>query len=195
MKTPKTFLASLLSCWTLMAMTTSVQATSLVFMPNHPTVEVGQTQNMGIWIQDMEEGTDLGAFDFTVQYNPNILSFISYSLGPNLGDLSIDDAFDVSSGEIVSGSVNLAEFSFLWDLSGQQDSFYLGTLNFNAIAPGTTALSFSDISMGDYYGNPLTMDTLSGKVSVAAPVPEPSTSLLFILGLLGFSVKFRNRIK
>lgn len=170
-------------------------STSLSFVPNSTTIEVGQTFNLGLWITDLEEGDDLGAFDFSVQYDPAILAFGNYTLGTGLG--SGIDYFDLSLGPDGPGSINLAVVSLLTDLSLQENSFLLATLTFTGTMAGDSELSFSNIFLGDGWGEALGAASGLGHVTVntpaSTPVPEPSTTLLFGVGLILAALRLRKK--
>jgi hypothetical protein len=132
----------------------------------------------------------LGTFDISVGFDTSALSFSSYSLGGLLGDVSLVEALDASSG-VLGGIVNVAEVSLLSGLALdalQPDLFTLATLNFNVInlAEGvTTQLSvLQGAVLGDVSGGSLAV-TEFGSASVEA-IPVPGTLLLLIASLGGW---------
>jgi hypothetical protein len=166
-------------------------AMSLSFSPSSASIGVGESIDIGIVISGLENA-DLGAFDFSINYDSTILGFNSYTLGDGLGDIAAGDADDWSLGDDGAGAINLAEISWLWDLSSQSDAFTLATISFTGIGAGTSPLLFSNVTLGDYWGDPLTATSENGSARVTAPVPVPATIFLMVTGLawvFGFSRK------
>jgi len=155
-------------------------ATTLSFVPSSNQVAVGGNVAVDIRISDIGAGDDLGVFDFNVLFNASVLNLTGYALGTGLGDVNSGDGFDFGAGSIGSGKFNLAELSFLSDLSSQASSFSLGTLYFTSVGAGSSLFSFSDVVLGDAFGNALTADL--GNATISA-VPEPQTVFLFLSGL------------
>ena len=142
------------------------------------------------------EAPSIGTFDLEVYFDSAVLGFIGYQFGDELGNMDLGEALDGSFGETGPGAINLYELSFLNadPTSGpayfgpylddeQPGSFVLATLNFNALAPGTSFLDLYVNYLGDAWSNSLAADISAGAVCVAAaPVPEPSTFLLLAFG-------------
>lgn len=160
-------------------------ATTLSFTPSSSSVGIGGNVAVDITISGLDAGADLGAFDFSVLFNSAALGITGYTLGNGLGDLGAMEALDISAGNIGGGLFNLSEISFLSDLSAQAGTFTLATLYFTGLSNGDSLLSFSNVTLGDAFGNMLAADLGTGTISA---VPEPQILLLFLggLGLLGF---------
>lgn len=71
---------------------------------------------------------------------------------------------------------------FLEDV--QPASFTLATLTFDTLGTGTSPLTLSIRRLGDAFADPLTATPGSGEVVVT---PEPSSMLLFVMGLAGLA--------
>lgn len=183
------------------------QAITLSVNPVTQTVDPGTPVQVDLVIAGLGNHTapSLGAFDLDLSFNAGVLAFTGLTFGGALGDELAGEAFvSFSTG---AGTVNLFEVSllepsatgcifclapYLEDL--QTDSFVLATLDFTALGIGTSALGISINALSDGYGDALTADTQTGRVTVAAAatVPAPSTLLLMMAGLLGFC--YRSRI-
>ena len=173
----------------------------LSFEPSASTFNVSDSIDIDIVISEMEFD-DFATFDFNINYDDTVLAFDSYTLGSQLGDISSGDADDWSWGQgylgdgtfVGGGTIHLSEFSWLWDLSFQPDSFTLATVSFSGINSGISSLSFSNVILGDDWANPLFADLETGTVS---PVPEPATILLLGTGLAAglVGVGFRKRFQ
>lgn len=81
-------------------------------------------------------------------------------------------------------------------LASQSPSFALFTLYFDAIAAGSSSLSFSSISLADAYGNEGGFIANGSNVTVTAvsPVPEPGTLPLFAVGCVFMLYVLRRRL-
>lgn len=171
-------------------------AATLYFLPTTSSIYVGDSINVDIFISGL--GNDnLAAFDFNVNYDDSILTFISYTLYDGLGMIDssdpLADATDLSWGDLGGGVINLSELSWLPDFNSQADTFTLATLSFTGIAKGNGTLSISNTILSDELGAPLDTISNTAGITVAAPVPEPGTMGLFSIGLLGLAGVYRRK--
>ena len=171
-----------------------VWAMSLSFNPSTSNIGIADMIDIDIVASGLEN-TDLATFDLNINYDNSILSFDSYTFTDSLGDVNAGDTSDWSWGDDGFGTLNLAELSWLWDFSFQDDSFVLATVTFLGNEVGISPLFFSDVILGDNWGSPLYYTLNTGLVEVTAPVPEPATMILLSSGLLGFGIFRRKSIK
>ena len=173
----------------------TASAATIGFSPASQTVAVGDFLSVDLVISDLG-GEIVSAYDLDVVYDASILSAVSVSFGPLLGDELLFEVFndyDLS----VPGLVDLAQLSLLSDaqllaLQGG-DSFVLATLGFDAVGLGTSSLDFVFDAFNDIKGmnaQPLEIVAQSG---AASAVPEPSAAVVFALGAAVVAAGIRRR--
>ena len=158
-------------------------AATLSFNPLSPTIMVGETVDIDIIVTGLEN-EDLATFDFDVDYNNLVLSFSGYTLYDGLGVIPAD-ADDWSLGDNGFGSINLAEISYLTDLSNQPDAFILATISLTGLAGGSSALNFTFVDLGDAFGDLIDVSSLGSAAVEVNAVTIPAAAWLLGSGLLG----------
>ena len=161
------------------------------FDPGDQTVEVGDLPRVDLVVSELE-GEIVSAYDLDILYDPSIVRATRVAFNDALGSATFLEALNDFS-VAAPGIVDLAQISLLSDsdLLAEQggDRAILGTIFFEAVAPGTTSLDFVLDATNDIKGrNGLILATVaeSGSIQVldgpAGAVPEPSAALLFLVG-------------
>lgn len=178
----------------LLLFTTGADAVPIVLDPAAQSVGLGETVGLDVVLFDLE-GEIVSAYDLDVVYDPSVLTATHVLFTTQLGDelfFEVLSAFDLSE----PGVVDLAQLSLLPDdelfaLQGG-DRVTVASLVFEAVGTGTSALDYTFDALNDVKGRdgavlPLNPSGASVTVEGGPPnvVPEPRTSALVALGLLG----------
>jgi hypothetical protein len=138
----------------------------------------------------------ISVIDLDLFFDPATLSPVDGSLGdPVLGDqLDVLGLGSFAIATIGVSSISFFELSF--DLPADLDSlqagsFVIGSVTFESLSAGVTALSLSVDSIGDALGDPLLADPVVG--SSVTVIPEPSTILLLLGGVVALAANGRRR--
>ena len=164
----------------------SANAVSLDLLPNQSSVNLGDPVQVELRISGLGAGTapSLGAYDFALAFNPVVLGFGGFTFGDSVLGNQLDLAgFGTVAGFDggTAGRLNVFEISL--DLAGDLDalqaaSFALGTVSFNALGNGVSALQFTSAVWSEAGGNPLAVQLGSGSIRV----PEPVSGMIMVAG-------------
>jgi general secretion pathway protein D len=146
--------------------------------PPSKTVQPGQHFSLNAFITDV---TDLFAFEFDLAFDPTVLSTISVIEGPFLPGGG-STFFVPGSIDNTVGTITLTSGTLIGPIPGVSGSGILATINFQALALGTSPVTLSNVLLLDSNLADITASTADGTVSA---VPEPSTLILLITGILG----------
>lgn len=169
-------------------------AAPLLFVePPYQLIAGGAVTSVELRISGLGDGVapSLGGFDFTILYDPAIISLVGIGFGLDLGDPRLLESL-VFSDQPAAGEVLLQEVSLL-DIAAldaaQPPGFVMVTLTFRGIGAGISPIDYSLVTLADASGGVLQADTASGAIEVL--VPEPGTG--GICGLLLAALVWRRR--
>ena len=142
---------------------------------------------------NVSEVTDLYLWVVTIEWNPSIIEFQSYTEGPFLkagGTTAIMDA------GVSPGKLNRLVCTVLGPVSGVDGSGSLVTFTFKAMSLGTTPISITFSDLLNSNGEHIAHDTHDGTVLVSLPPPPLSVSIspLSASILVGQSVTFTSTV-
>lgn len=152
-------------------------------------IGLGESVTVSVLASGIPAGTDSnGMFGFGFD-----LTFDSLGLSPSnlaLGPLWQSTGFDASLN--TTGRVGLTSNRFFLSSGPSGDDILVATVDFQGLSPGV-----HDLTLGYFTGigdnllfDSATLDTSAsffGAGSISVSVPEPSTSALFLMGLLALS--------
>jgi len=164
-------------------------AGTIYIAPSPTTVLAGQTFTLGVNVTGI---TDLYAFQFDLAFNPAVISATGISEGPFLpgGGTTF---FIPGSIDNVTGAITSTADVVIGAVLGVSGNGTLAWIDFQALAVGTSSLDLSNLLFLDSTGSDITVTSQSGSVVVGTAVPEPSTILLLVGGLIGLAALARGR--
>jgi len=194
-KTPHAFLILLLIANITPA---KLNATPLPYISLNPTQYEAESPSHSFTINvTINDITDLGAWEFKLNYNTTILDAISVSPTPyteNNTDWVPTDAvgifhpdgpptIDDTIGQIWVGALVPAPLG-----GGLTGSFPLITINFTATEKGNSTLDLFYTGLGDSWGDPIDHTAIDGSVTVIPEFPPPTITPILLITTLAASL-------
>jgi hypothetical protein len=167
--------------------TFSSNATTLTLLPS--STDIGKGWNVDFEVVVSDFGSDgIGGFSFEVDYDSDILAFDHWTMADGLGNVGIGEAMDLGSGEVADGIAQCNGSSLLGseELIALQktDQLTLGSISFRGIESGTGNVAFNPSFTVVCNANAAAID-VSNHEGASVNVPEPSSLLLSLSGLMG----------
>jgi hypothetical protein len=120
----------------------------------------------------VDKVTNLGAYEFTLLFNPAIISFVGVTNGPFLG--STGRSVSCIGPVVDSGSVRFGCVTLGAEPDGPTGTGLLARVRFSALAAGTSTLDLTKVILADISGTPLPHMDLDGQVTaIVGPTPTP----------------------
>lgn len=143
-------------------------------------VLVGSPVALDVLIGDI---SDLFAFQFTLSFDPTVLQAAAVTQGSFLS-AGGTTYFGAGTVDNSAGTISFTFETLIGAVPGVSGSGTLAHVAFDTLGAGTSALTFSDTLFLDSALSDVAVQVQDGTLTVQA-VPEPSTWLLFGLGLAG----------
>lgn len=148
--------------------------------PATQTVDAGTDVTFDVTVVGVGDPTGLASYEITLEFDPQILEFASFTNGAFLGSTSrevvcLPHLFDVNGdGEIDPGFVRVGCVTYGGEPPGPTGAGTLGTFTFAALCAGSSDLAFDRIGLGNPAGADIPTGTEDGAVDVeGAPCSEP----------------------
>ena len=170
----------------------STRAGTLNFAPNLLTVSSGQSFSIDVEASNV---TDLYAYQFDVGFDPTILAAVSIVEGPFLATGG-PTSFLPGTIDNGGGSISFNADTLTGAIGGVTGTGVLTTIDFTALAGGSSAISLSNALFLDSNLNTIVIDLTGGTVDVnssltTSDLPASWTEMLLALGVFGIAVYYR----
>jgi general secretion pathway protein D len=149
--------------------TTCSASGAVCVQPGATSVLVGDSFTVGVVASGV---TDLGAYQFELDYNPAIVTVQSIANATFLG--STGRIVLCAAPIVASASVRLACSTLGPEPpAGPSGSGVLAVVTFQAVGPGTSSLSLTNTELTTPSNGPISVSLISGSVTVSAATPTP----------------------
>ena len=158
-----------------------VGAASFSIQPADIAAAPGGTFSLDI---DAVDVVDLYAFQFDINFTSGLLSATSITEGDFL---AAGGATFFVPGTIdnAAGRATFIANTLLGNIPGVNGGGKLATINFSALSPGTSPITFSNLALLNSSLTTINADPIDGSVTVdASAVPEPAYHVLVAAALL-----------
>lgn len=193
----------LIALCTTLLITLSSQASLISVDFDNIDYQIGDTLEANVLISDVEQDflgfqKLLASFDFDLLFDSSVLAYQSTTFGsfldvdPFLASSQL--ALDNSAGSLYLSELSFAFSDDLFAVQDGQSSFILASVSFDVLASGTNTFEFSNIILGDDFGDAFTsVSSSSAEVTISGStsVPEMPSLAIFALGLIALIVKNR----
>jgi len=142
---------------------------------------LGDTFALDVTIEDIPPATGapthtgLGAFDFTLSFNPAVVTVTNATLGPFLGSTG-RTIWGLWNPVITAGTVQFGEATLGQTPLGADGDGVAATVTFQAVGAGQTNINFTNALVGDVLGNPFAVTSYGGAITVIPEVQFGSTT-------------------
>ena len=154
-------------------------AGTISIQPSNLTVTPGQNFSVNVSASSV---ADLYGYQFDLGFNPALLSATSVSEGSFLPSAGAT-FFIPGTINNVAGSIVFTADSLVGAIPGATGSGTLATVNFKALAAGTSAVALSNVTLLDSKLSTITAGSANGSVTVSG-VPEPSTWTMMLVSMV-----------
>jgi len=143
--------------------------TTVCVQPPSQVAETGAQFTVDVVVDKV---TNLGAYEFTLAFDPAVVSFVSVANGAFLG--STGRAVNCLGPFLEAGSVRFACVTLDSEPGGPTGTGLLARVKFSALAAGTSTLDLTKVILADISGTPLPHADTDGQVTVIeGPTPTP----------------------
>ncbi len=144
--------------------------------PGASTATPGASFSVNI---DLAGVTDLYAYQFDLVFDPAIVSALSITEGSFLPGGG-ETFFIPGTIDNTAGTLTFTADTLLSAVSGASGSGTLATVNFLAVAPGSSSITLSNVMLLDSNLIDISATTANGNATI---IPEPAAALLLATGL------------
>ncbi len=141
--------------------------------PTQVILGIGVDFNIQMWV---ENETHFGAFEFDVNYNPNIFIVTGATVGPHLGSTG-RTVFVPPDAPIIDNNAGKMTFAAasIGDQPGAGGTGHFATVNCRTVGVGTSTFDVSDVQILDVTGlasQPITLVVDGQVIANAGPAPN-----------------------
>ncbi len=141
--------------------------------PSTQNVSAGDSFSVNVMLDDV---SNLGSFEFTLQFDPSLVAFQTATEGPFLGSSGRTVECPNAIVNTTLGKVTFGCYSFD-GLVGVDGSGEVATMTFNALVEGVSPLDFIDPTfLSDPLANDIPVVAENGQVTIGFPTPRPTST-------------------